>query len=447
MATKKSKKTANKTKKKTTNRKNVSAEKITKEKKGKSKSNKNESKFKKFISMFVEEKNSKEQEKDYFTSTEVIIITAIAIIFGCILGSIITSKTSLKGGSKELEEFTVAYNNVVNNYYKKVNKEKLIGAAIDGMLNYLGDPHTVYMSKEETETFNQSVEGKYKGIGATVTEEDGKTIVVGIFKNSPAEKAGLQEGDVIISVNGKSTEGKKVDEVIKMIKSKDTAKITIKRKEEELKFKIKLDYVDLPSVSGQVIEKQDKKIGLLSISTFAKNTASQLTNELSELEKSHIDGLIIDVRSNTGGYLDQANKIISQFMNNKHVIYQIEANNKKTKYYSSGTQNKAYKIAVLVNGGSASASEILAAAFKESLGSEIIGTKTYGKGTVQVEYKLASGASMKYTIENWLTPKGNYINEKGITPTIEVELSDEYYNNPTIDNDNQLQKALETLTK
>ena len=366
---------------------------------------------------------------------------------GIFSGTFITTKSNNKTNSKEIREFITTYTTVTNNYYKKVNKKKLVEAAINGMFDYLGDPHSIYMDEKETESFNQTMEGTYKGIGATIQQTDDGIKIVGIFKKSPAEKAGLKENDYIIKVNGKKTEGKTADETVRMIKKKDKAVIVVKRGDEEKSFDITLEVIDIPSVEGKIIEKDGKKVGIITLSIFAKNTGTQFKNELDKLEKDGMEQLIIDVRGNTGGYLDQASDIISNFMDKSHVIYQVERKGKKTKYYSTGTTTKQYKIAVLVNGGSASASEILAAALKESYGAEVIGTTTYGKGTVQTTTKLEGGASIKYTIERWLTPKGNSINETGIAPTIEVELSDDYYENPKEENDNQLQRALEEITK
>ena len=399
----------------------------------------------------IYEKNKKDKkkkkEKDLFTTTEVVIITLVALVTGIFSGTFITAKSNGKTNSKEIKELITTYTTITNNYYKKVNKKKIVEAGINGMFNYLGDPHSIYMDEKETESFNQTMEGTYKGIGATIQETDDGIKIVGIFKKSPAEKAGLKENDYILKVNGKTTKGKSADETVKMIKKKDKAVIVVKRGEEEKSFNITLEVIDIPSVESKIIEKNGKKVGIISLSVFAKNTGLQFKNELKTLEDNNIDSLIIDVRSNTGGYLDQASTIISNFMDKSHVIYQVEKKGKKTKYYSMGDTTKKYKIVVLVNGGSASASEILAAAFKESYGAEVIGTTTYGKGTVQTTAKLEGGGSIKYTIESWLTPEGNSINQKGITPTIEVELSDDYYENPKEENDNQLQRALEEITK
>lgn len=387
-------------------------------------------------------------EKEFFSNYEVIIIIIISVVFGCILGSVITfNRDGNKVSNSELDEFTTTYNSITNNYYKDVDKNKLINAAIEGMINYLGDPYSVYMNEEETVSFNETIDGEYKGIGATITSVDGKIQVVSIFENSPASKAGLKPNDIIVEVNGKSVEDKDLDDIVKMIKSKTESKLKVNRGDTTKNIVVRLGDVEIPSVSSDIINKNNKKVGVINISIFAANTYEQFNKELKELEKNKIDSLIIDVRDNAGGHLDQVSKILSLFMDKKKVIYQIESKGKKTKYYSTGKENKKYKISVLVNGSSASASEILAAAMKESYGATIVGTKTYGKGTVQKEYILNSGASIKYTVEGWLTPKGNSINGKGITPNVIVELSEDYYNNPSNNTDNQLQEALNILTK
>lgn len=392
-------------------------------------------------------KKGKKSEKELFSTTEVVIITLVALCVGIFSGTFITMKASEKTNSKEVQEFITTYSTLTNNYYKKVSKKKLIQAAINGMFDYLGDPHSIYMDEEETKAFNTTMDGSYKGIGATIQETDDGIKIVGIFDKSPAKKAGLKVNDIIVKVNGKETKDKTADETVALIKDKDTTKITIKRNDEEKTYKIKLEVVEIPSVESEIIEKNGKKVGVITLSVFAKNTSDQFKKELSVLEKEEIDSLIIDVRGNTGGYLDQASNIISNFMDSSHVIYQVEKKGVKTKYYSTGKENKKYKIAILVNSGSASASEILAAAFKDSYGAEVVGTVTYGKGTVQTAVKLESGSSIKYTIESWLTPKGEFINEKGINPTIEEELNEEYYDDPSNEKDNQLQRALEELTK
>lgn len=410
-------------------------------------SNRKNNKNKKVKKIKNSNKEEVKEEKEFFSLKEVLIITIMAIVFGWLMGSIVTSKTEGLTDSKEIKKLRNVYNHIVNNYYKKVDRTKLIEASINGMLNYLDDPNTVYMDKEETESFNQVMSGEYKGVGVSIIKYKDEIYILTVFKGSPADKAGLKVGDIIIKVNGKDIKGIETEEVVKLIKNKKEAKLKIKRGEEEKEVKVKIEKIEIPSVSSEIIEKNGKKVGLINVSVFASNTASQFKKELHKLENKKIDSYIIDLRSNSGGYLSGATSILSEFMDSKSVIYQIKTNEKTVKYYSKGKMRKKHKVLVLIDENSASASEVVAAAFKESYGAEVVGKKSYGKGTVQQTANLAGGGSIKYTTENWLTPKGEYINKKGIEPTIEVDLDEEYYNYPINDNDNQLQKALEVITK
>ena len=185
---------------------------------------------------------------------------------------------------------------------------------------------------------------------------------------------------------------------------------------------------------------------IVSVSTsYAVGT--EFFVKLEALEKENIDSLIIDVRSNSGGYLSSVTDIASMFLNKSKIIYQLDTKGVVEQIYSKTKESRNYKVVVLIDKASASASEILAGAMQESYGATIIGTNSYGKGTVQAAYQLESGATVKYTIQKWLTPNGNWINEVGITPDIEVELTEEYANNPSDETDSQLQKALEELSK
>ena len=183
------------------------------------------------------------------------------------------------------------------------------------------------------------------------------------------------------------------------------------------------------------------------MSIFANNTAEQFSKELTKLEKKDIDSLIIDLRSNTGGYLQTATTMTSEFLDTSHPIYQIQKNDKTSKYYSRGKTTKKYKIIVLVNESSASAAEVMTSALQEQYGATVIGTKTYGKGTVQELQKLSNGNEYKVTTKNWLTSKGKWIDGTGIEPDIKVELNDAYSDNPSTENDNQLKKAIQEASK
>lgn len=386
--------------------------------------------------------------KEYFSNYEVLIIIVISVVFGGILGSIITlNREKSSQSNNELDEFITTYNSITTNYYKNVDNKKLINAAIKGMVNYLDDPYSIYMDEDDTENFTQTVNGQYEGVGVSVSKVDNSIEIVAIFKDSPADKAGLKPGDKIIKVNNKDVSGMELDDVVKLIKNKKKVNIIVKRDNKEKEITLKQNTVVIPSVSSRIVESNNKKVGVLNVSIFAANTYKQFKNKLDDLENKKIDSLIIDVRQNSGGHLDQVSKILSLFMKQDKVIYQIKTKKGVEKYYSTGKKSRNYNVVVLIDNGSASASEILAAAMNESYGATLIGEKTYGKGTVQKEYMLSSGASIKYTVEKWFTPKGKSINGKGISPTIEVALSDEYANNPTDENDNQLQEAIKFLTE
>ena len=391
------------------------------------------------------------EKKVGFSTLEVIIIIIVSIAFGAILGSVI----SYRGDVRELEfdygdlgEVVRTYKNLTNDYYEKVDKEKLTNGAIKGMIESLNDPYTVYIDNEKAKVFNQRVNGEYYGIGTVIGKIDKKIVIVGIIKKSPADDAGLKPGDEILRIdNTVITEKMDTAEVQNLIKSDTKVKtsIRIRRDGEEKEIIVKKTKIDIPSAGSEIINKDGKKIGYLDLSIFAANTYEQFKEELNDLKKEGITDLVIDVRNNPGGHLDQVSKILSTFVPKGEVIYQIKAKGKKNKAFSNNKKANEYKIVVLVNGDSASASEILAAGLKESANAKIVGTKTYGKGTVQKAYSLASGAIVKYTYEEWLTPKGKSINKKGITPDVSVELDKDYYKDPTMEKDNQLQKALEIL--
>ncbi len=387
------------------------------------------------------------EERLTFTIVEVVIIFLIAIILGGVIGALaVMSRTDMH--EKELADFYTFYEDVTKNYYKKVNKDKLIGAGIEGMLKYLGDPYSTYMNKDETTDFDTTINGNYKGIGVSISMIEEKPTVVSVFDNSPAKKVGIKDGDIIVKVNDQSCEGRSLNDIVKMVKAKKDVKIVMDRKGKEKTFKLQLGNVDIPSVASKVFEKNDKKIGVISISVFSANTYKEFNKQLKKLEKKKIEGLVIDVRDNPGGHLDQVTDVLSLFMDKKKVIYQIKSSKKTTKVYSKTNEKRNYNIAVIINKNSASASEVLSAALKESYGAKVVGVKSYGKGTVQKEYSLSNGSSVKYTIEQWLTPNGNSINKKGIEPTDVVELDiKKYAENPTVENDNQLQTAIEIVAK
>ena len=395
--------------------------------------------------------DNKTKEKELYTSKEVIIVMIFSIGIGilmCFGGiSIITGKNYL-AVTKDLKKVVDTYYAIVDNYYGELDRDKLIDGAVEGMISSVGDTFTSYSDTDSTSSFDETINGSYEGIGCTVaTLEDGTISVIDMFEASPSYKAGLKVGDIILKVDGESYEGKNSNDISNYIKNSGKSKIvlTVKRDNEEKDISINLSKVEIPHVSGKVIEQDSKKIGYIKISLFASNSYKQFKNKLDELEKSNIDDLIIDVRDNSGGYLSSVTDICNLFLDKGKVIYQLEDSKGKVKKKDTTKEKRKYDIVVLINGGSASASEILASAIKESYGGDIVGTNSYGKGTVQQTKKLLDGSMIKYTTQKWLTPDGNSINGVGVTPTKVVELNEEYFNNPTTENDNQLQEAIKLI--
>lgn len=392
-------------------------------------------------------------KKEGFSYPEMVIIMIIAILFGFLIGNVVSftkKETTNSSVPSELKEFVDTYNDIVNNYYDKVNKEELIDAGIKGMINYLDDPYATYFDGTSSTNFNQTLEGNYEGVGIEVTLDNNKVKITKVFADTPAKKAGIKVGDYITKVNGESVEGKSLSDVVSLIKTAKNkeVEITITRDNQEKTMKVTRTTVDMPYTSSKVYEENGKKIGYLKIEMFSNNITKQVKKELESLKKKNIDKLVIDVRDNPGGYLTQVTEILSLFMTKKDVIYQLQTKNNNEKVY--GTSSKAtysYPVVVLINENSASASEILASAFKETYNAEIVGVNSYGKGTVQKTGDLNNGDTIKYTVQKWLTPKGNWINEKGVTPTKEVKLELKENEILTEDNDNQLKAAIELASK
>lgn len=409
-------------------------------------------KNKKVIKKIKEYTSKINLKKHKFNTIELILVFIMALIFGILIGEMVFSKgassLSLKPTNKGMAEIENVYNTLSEEYINQVNEDKLKDAAIEGMFSLLGDKHSVYYNEQESEDLKDELNGYFYGMGAGVYQEKGKLVTVSqIYKNSPAEKAGLKKGDQYLKINGEDVTKLSAEEISKKIKGKEgkTFVLTIKRNNKEKEIKIKTGKVEIPSVTKEIITEKNQKIGYVALSVFASNTDEQFEKELKELEKQNINKLIIDLRYNQGGHLDTVVNIASQFLDKKNPIIQIVKKDKTEIKYPKEKNNKKYKIVVLVNEGSASASEVLAASLNEQLGSQLVGTTTYGKGTVQKTKTLPSGGVIKYTIETWKTSKGKDIDGKGINPTIEVKQSDKYYKTNDKKDDTQYQKALEII--
>ena len=397
--------------------------------------------------------SKKRKKKEVYSDRDVITVMLFSlglgfiICFGCL--SLFIGKNYFSV-IHDLKKVVDTYYTIVDNYYGELDKNKLVDGAINGMIDSVGDVFTSYSDTDSAESFNDTINGSYEGIGCTVaTYSDGSIVVIDIFEGSPSDKAGLKLNDKIIKVDDISYLDKTGNDLANYIKNsgKSSVTLTVMREDSEFDITINLGKVEIPYVSSRVIEKDNKKIGYIGITLFSDNSYKQFKDKLEELEKDNIDGLVIDVRDNNGGYLTSVTDICSLFLDKGKVIYGLEdskgVENKKDKT----KEKREYEIAVVINGGSASASEILASAIKESYGGYVVGTTSYGKGTVQQTKKLLDGSMIKYTTQKWLTPSGNCIDGIGVAPTNFVELSEEYYNNPSVDTDNQVNEAVNLLIK
>ena len=366
-----------------------------------------------------------------FKLSEVVFLLLIIFVVGFILGlSVIKSSFKTCEDYSEFSKFIETYNYIVDNYYDDLDKEKLLSSAIEGMLNSIDDPYS------------------FEGIGVEIVSDSNNNVVVyRVIEDSPAYKAGIKSLDIIKSIDGVSMEGLSPNDFVTAVKnsSSEIVKLSVLRGIETINFDIKREIVTIKSVSSEIFEINGKKIGYLYISIFANNTYGQFKSLLMELEDKGIDSLIIDVRGNSGGHLTSVENILGLFLDSSHVIYQTEDRNGVSKFYSRGNITKSYPLSILINEGSASASEILAAALKEEYGASIIGKKSFGKGTVQELKTLDDDIQYKFTTKKWLTPKGNWVNEVGVPVDVEVEFNSDYYDNPIHENDDQLQAAIKHM--
>lgn len=344
----------------------------------------------------------------------------------------------------ELSKFIDVYDVITSDYYSDIDKNELIDKSIQSLMTATGDNYTVYTNEDDTNSFLENINGTYEGIGCTVAmDNNGNIIVVSIFSDSPAMNAGLKENDIIVKIDDVDYSNKTSEDMSKYVKNNKNKKIklTIIRDNQEKNITIERKKVEVPSVTSEVIEEGDVKIGYIDISIFSAVTYEQFKENLEKLESKNIQSLIIDVRDDTGGYLSAVTDIASLFLKKGKVIYQLQSDKNINKIKDKTSEKRDYPIAVLINSASASASEILASAIKESYGGFVVGVNSYGKGTVQKTKQLSDGSMIKYTIQKWLTPKSNWINDTGVEPTNYVE-----YEKQSEDvRDSQLQKAIELV--
>lgn len=336
------------------------------------------------------------------------------------------------------EKAAVIASMLEENYIGDFENTELCDQMYSGMASAMGDPYTEYMNEKQMTEFLSEAGGSICGIGVVITEEDGKCVIREVLDNSPAQKAGLSAGDILLSVDGNDTNGMSVVDISSLTKGREgtTVDISILRDGNTLDFQLRRSMIDICYVTA----KQDGNIGYIKISEFTKVTANQFDEKLDELMSQDISGLIIDLRDNPGGMIDIVTKIADRLLPEGIVTYTVDKNGNRRDFVSD-SEYVDIPVAVLVNGGSASASELLTGALQDSGRGVIIGTQTYGKGIVQGLYTLSDGSGLKITIQKYYTPKGVCIQGVGITPDFVIESDD----TTTGNDDKQYRKAVEIL--
>ncbi len=401
-----------------------------------------------------------EEKQNKFKTYKMVMIVAIAMFITFMVTSlslytyfvknplVITSK-----GSKETTEISnklARYREVIDKYYLgEIDEDDLIEGAIKGYVEGLGDPYTEYISKEDMEDYLSDTMGNFVGIGIYMVKntEYNKIQVLSTIKDSPAEKVGIQSGDLILSVNGVSYDANGMTTASNNIKGEEGTTVTLEvlRGSQTLKYEIKREKVKVNKVEGKILS---NNIGYIEFTSFDDGTALDFKAKFEELNKQGIKSLIIDLRNNGGGIVDEALEI-ADYMTDKDsvILYEVDKNNNETIKKSKKEAIINMPIIILTNENTASASEILAGALKDLGKAKIVGTKTYGKGVIQQILKLSDGSGMKITIEEYQTPNRNKINKVGIEPDEKVELPDtvESILNVKEEDDTQLKKAIEML--
>lgn len=357
-------------------------------------------------------------------------------------GSVISTDTFRK--MKTIED-------TINTYYyydDEVSAEKLQDGVYRGMMAALGDPYSEYYSREELEDVTNSTQGISYGIGAyiSVNQQMNMAMISGVMEDAPAQKAGLREGDIIYEVDGESTQGLSLTAVVNRVKGREGTTVHLKIYREG-----ETDYLEMDIVRAKQIETttvdwgmvEDSEIGYLRIREFDKVTIDQYTEAMAELNEYGMKGLILDLRSNPGGDVNAVVEIARKILPEGLIFYTEDKDGKRKEYTCDGSKELQIPLVVLVNGYSASASEILAGAVQDYNKGTLIGTTTYGKGIVQQIQRLEDGTALKLTISAYFTPSGRNIHGTGIEPDIEIEYDYDAYE--ADETDNQVDKAIEVL--
>ncbi len=388
-------------------------------------------------------------KRNFFAGVFIGIV--IVILFNSALNGV--DAAYVRVGSKQLDmkqKVDEIYSILDSYYVEKFDRKELEESMYGGLVSGIGDPYTTYMDKNTLDKFMLQTEGTYAGIGVVVTTDprDNTVLVISPYEDYPGAKAGILPGDKFIKINGSDILGNNLDEAVSLIKGKPgtSVKITVFRESERRTFDVDVvrEQINIPTVSHKMLEND---IGYLRITSFERVTTDQFKEAYADLNKKKMKGLVLDLRNNPGGLLDVVTTITDMLVPKGYILYTEDKNGKKQYTYSNDLRINI-PLAILVNGNSASASEVLSGAVKDMNVGVLVGEKTFGKGLVQNLYPISDGSALKVTIAKYYTPSGVCINGEGITPDYVVEMSNELtvkISSLTMDEDVQLQKAVSVI--
>lgn len=356
-------------------------------------------------------------------------------------------KGSALSDTKTVQKLNYLESLINEEYLEEKEEDSLREGLYAGLMSGLNDPYSTYYTAEQYKELNTSNEGSYVGIGAVLQKDkDGGAKIVQLYEGGSGEQAGLKKGDVLKAIDGEDVTEKETSDIASMIREsdKDSVSLTIQRDEETKEIKVEIRDVEIQTVSHEMLADET---GYIRISEFSEVTSNQYKKAFEDLQDKGMKKLVVDLRDNPGGLLTAVCDVLRQILPEGLIVYTEDKNGKKEEEKCDGKSELAMPLAVLVNGGSASASEIFAGAVKDYGIGTIVGTTTYGKGVVQTIQPLSDGSAVKITIAKYFTPKGNDINKKGIAPDVEAELSEDStdWTELTHEEDTQLQAALKEI--
>lgn len=365
-------------------------------------------------------------------------ILLVVVTFVLTSGMFLYLLNSKTGDVTSTFKFLRAMQVVKSRYVEDVPYDTLMAGAIKGMIASLGDPHSIYMDAKLYKEFMVETEGSFGGVGIVLGVKDKTLTVVSPIEGTPGDKAGIKSGDQIVKIEGKETKDMALDEAVNKIRGPEGSQVTltIKRDQEMKDYTLTRSNIQIKTVGGKMLP---GNIGYIRISMFNEATGSDFIKKYQELEKEGMQGLILDLRDNPGGLLDESVKVAGKLVPKGPVVSVVTRDGHR-ETHSSKLEAVKYPLVVLVNGGSASASEIVSGAVQDTGSGTLVGTKTYGKGSVQTIMRLDGDTAMKLTIAKYLTPNDRSINGVGIEPDVKIEPVD-----PQSGKDNQLDKAIEII--